>query len=669
MAEFKHIVNVIPLTSVNLGSSQIFTYIVPWKLQDQIRPGQLVSVPFGPRKILGVTSSMEMHRLSAETRGLKALEELLSPVPVCPEKNLALANFLANFYVAPLGLVVKAMLPKFGAKSKDPAMVGYEKFNPDYILTEYQKIALAQISNSYGTPKTWLLHGITGSGKTEVYMQVISRVLESGQQVMILVPEISLTAQSLERFARRFGVEKIALLHSRLKPSERLWMWEKIRTGEKQIIVGARSAVFAPVKNLGLIIIDEEHDASFKQYDQSPKYHARTVAKKLSELWSCPLLLGDATPSVETYFAAQSQGAVLNLPHRIMADVGLPKVKTVDMKREIAGGNFSIFSEALKSAMIVSLKQKKQIILFLNRRGAATFVMCRDCGEVLLCKNCSVPTVYHLTDKKLICHHCGQIYFVPEKCPACAGPRIKYFGIGTQAVEEELKKSLTAEYPGKPLPVITRMDRDTTKAAGSTETIYKDWSGGQTQILIGTQMVSKGWDVSRVGLVGIISADTTLHLPDFRSSERTFQVLTQVAGRAGRGSDPGAVILQTYNPENFAIQTAKLHDYEAFYRQEIENRREFGYPPFTKLVKLTIRHADPETAIFKANQVLQKLLKKRETPFEVLGPVPSFIPRVRGKYQFQIILKFFPSQDSDLYSLLQDLPSEIDIDVDPDTLL
>ena len=673
MSEFKRVINIIPLTPVNLGSSQIFTYLVPLRLQDQLRPGQLVVVPFRARKILGVTSAFEMHRLPHETRGLKEMIEIADTVPVLSEKSLTLANWLANYYITPLGLVIKAMLPKFVAP-KDPETPGYEKFNPDFILTEHQRLAFAHISNILDKSETVLLAGITGSGKTEVYMQAIERVLQSGRQVIILVPEISLTSQAIERFARRFGIEKIALIHSRLKSGERFWIWDKIRQGEKPIIIGPRSAIFAPVQNLGLIVIDEEHDSSFKQYDQNPKYHAGTVAQKLSQIWNCPLILGDATPSVETFYHAVAShskhpATLLSLPHRIMADVGLPKVRVVDMRKEIQAGNTSIFSETLKAGIIMALKQNKQIILFLNRRGAATFVMCRDCASVATCTDCSVSLVYHQASKKLVCHHCGKTFAIPETCLVCHGPRIKYFGIGTQTVEAELKKFLTDEFKSISLPEIVRMDRDTTLVAGRHQEIYKDWVSGKTRILIGTQMIAKGWDVSSVGLVGIITADTILHLPDFRSAEKTFQVLTQVAGRAGRGADTGTVILQTYNPENFAIAAAKFHDYEAFFNQEIENRRKYGYPPFVKLVKITARHRDQEKALLKASAAVQKLLKKREVPMEILGPVPSFIPRLRGQYRYQIILKLPANFQADLYSILQVLPSDLGIDVDPDSLL
>lgn len=673
MSNFKRVVNIIPLTGVNLGGAQIFTYLVPLAMQDKLRPGMLARVPFGVRRtIFGLVSSFEMHRLPKEVRNLKAVAELVTPTAVLTEKQIALANWLASYYIAPLGLVVKAMLPKFAKKPKEPARAGYETFNPDFILTDHQKQAASEISRVLGTPATILLHGITGSGKTEVYMQVIARVLESGKQVIMLVPEISLTAQAIERFARRFGIEHIAVWHSRLKDSERMFMWQKAAEGGGQIIIGARSAVFAPVQDLGLVIMDEEHDPSFKQYDQHPKYHALEVARKLSELWSCPLVLGDATPAVTTYYRAMvnadSHTQLLRLPHRIMADVGLPKVRVVDMRKEIAAKNFSIFSEALKAEIIIKLKQNKQVILFLNRRGAATVVLCRDCAYVARCDACAVPLVYHLFSASLVCHHCGKTYELPGSCPACGGARIKYFGIGTEGVEEELKKFLRDEFPDRELPVVARMDRDTTNWPDAHSRIYSDWTSGKTRILIGTQMISKGWDVSQVGLVGIITADTILHLPDPRSNERTFQILTQVAGRAGRGSDPGIVILQTYNPENFAIQAAKLHDYENFYSQEIENRKKFRYPPFARLVKLVFSHKAENQARLLAETGAETLRKKDAAGLEIIGPVPAFIMRLRGRYRFQVILRAAPEANIDFYSLLQGLKN-VDIDVDPDSLL
>lgn len=670
MSDFKRVINVIPLTRVNLASTQIFTYLVPLELHDQMRPGQLVKIPFGKKQILGVISSFEMHRLEKEIKGLKVLQELLDPLPVLNEQALELANFLAHHYVAPLGLVVKAMLPKFVKKPRDPQLVGYERSNPDFVLTEYQRQAVNQISSSLGRTRTFLLFGVTGSGKTEVYLRLIQRVLEEGKQVIMLVPEISLTPQAIERLARRFGIENIALLHSGLRDSERTWMWQKIRSKEKKIIVGPRSAVFSPVQDLGLIILDEEHDPSFKQFDQNPKYHARTAAKKLCELWQCPLILGDATPALETFYETVSGGGVLlPLPYRIKADVGLPQVKIVDMRRETAARNFSVLSEYLKLAILDNLHSGKQVILFLNRRGSATFVTCRECGFTLACRNCSVNLVWHSSARTLLCHHCGTRYQIPPLCPSCQGSHFGYFGIGTQLVEMELKKFLAKNIDKKSLPIVERMDRDTTAKRETGTRIYQDWASGRTHILIGTQIISKGWDVSRVGLVGIISADTTLLLPDFRSNERTFQILTQVAGRAGRGSQTGLVILQTYHPENYAVQAVKTHDYEKFFKAEIAERRKFFYPPFAQLVKLTASHINVSKAEELASRVYRDLLKKDKPSLEIFGPVPAFIFRVRGEYRFQIILKLPAGHSLDLYKLLEELPSVVDIDVDPNTLL
>lgn len=669
MSEFKRIINVIPLTRLKLSGAQIFTYLVPLKYQDQMRPGQLVKVPFGTRLVLGVTTTFEMHRLPHEIKGLKVVEELLDATPVLSDKGLALAEQISRYYIVSLGIVVKTMLPKIVKKSKEPALMGFEKSNPDFVLTEYQRLAVSQISNSLGKAQTFLLHGVTGSGKTEVYMQVIERVLDAGKQVIILVPEISLTPQAVERFARRFGIDRIALLHSKLKDTERVFTWQKVRDGSRSIVVGPRSAVFSPVRDLGLLILDEEHDQSFKQSDQNPKYHARTVAEFLGMLWKCPVVLGDATPSVETYSRVVAGSIkLLRLPHRIKADTSMPKVQIVDMKKEREAGNQSLFSEYLKLAMLDSLKAKKQIILFLNRRGTAPVVMCRDCGYFPLCSECAVPLVWHKSLSRLLCHHCGKKYPEPTVCPNCQGTRFVFWGAGTQAVEEELKKLLTGELGAKHLPLISRMDQDSLSASGKHSQIYNDWASGKTQILIGTQIISKGWDISRVGLVGIISADTALHLPDFRSNERTFQVLTQVAGRTGRGAEQGLVILQTYLPENYAIEAVKTHNFEKFYEKEISHRKEHNYPPFTKLVKLSVSNNNANLAHERIAEVFRKLVAKRENPIQILGPVPAYIFRVRNRYRYQLFLKIKPDQE-DIYSMFQNLPADVDVDVDPESLL
>ena len=672
MPAIKRAVNVIPLTRVGPSSSQLFTYLVPPKFHDEMRPGQLLKIPFGRREILGVTSGFEMHRREAEAGQLKPFLELLDREPVLTKQNLLLAQWLADRYVCSLGLAVKAMLPPLKKRPPPPATgADVEKHNPDFVLTEHQRQAVAQISAALGKATSFLLHGVTGSGKTEVYMQVMERLLGTGKQAIVLVPEISLTDPAVERYARRFGAKEIALLHSRLGPAQRAWVWQRIRAGEKKIIIGPRSAVFAPVRDLGLLVLDEEHDPSFKQYDQNPKYHAREVAKKLAELWRCPLVLGDATPSVETFYAAtRGEIGLLPLPHRIKADVGLPKVHVVDLRKEQESSRrYVIMSEYLRLAILDNLRQGRQIILFLNRRGAATFVFCRDCGYVAKCADCAVSLVWHEVGRKLLCHHCGKKYAYPEICPHCQGHRLQQFGLGTQAVEEELTNFL-ARQSREPTPItVARMDRDTTGRTRAHSRIYQDWAAGRIRILIGTQMVTKGWDISQVGLVGIISADGALHLPDFRSNERTFQLLTQVAGRAGRGKFAGLVVLQTYNPENAALEAVKTHDYAKFFQAELLEREKFHYPPYSKLVKLTVRHKEQNRAQEKAQAVAERLSAAPQPDLTLLGPAPAFLPKLRGKYQYQIVLKIPRDSPLDLAGLLRGFPREVEVDVDPENLL
>lgn len=689
MSGFKRIINVTPLTRVKLKGPQSFTYLVPLNLQGLLRPGQLIEIPFGKKTILGVTSSVEMHRLPSEIKGLKEIKSLTDAGIVFSEQNLRLAQWISKYYVVCLGLVLKSMLPKFSVRSKEPALSGYEKFNPDFVLTEQQRIAVTQIGNYLERPSVFLLKGITGSGKTEVYMQIIKRLIERGKQIIILVPEISLTVQAIERYARRFGIEKIALFHSRMKESEKLWTWQHIKNQNKQIIIGPRSAIFSPVQDLGLIVLDEEHDASFKQFDQNPKYHARDVAQKLSEIWQCPLVLGDATASMETYYKALNhEYTLLELPFRIKADVGLPRVQVVDMKREPPGKNgIVILSEYLKLALLDALKTGKQIILFLNRRGSSTVVICKDCGQNPLCADCATSLVWHTSSPPsplpgrerdigrevggfLLCHHCGRRYDLPATCQNCRGAKFIFWGVGTQMVEEYLNKFLEKNLGKTNLPKVQRMDRDSTEKDGEQQRIYEEWSKGKIKILIGTQIVSKGWDVAKVGLVGIISADTILHLPDFRANERTFQLLTQVAGRAGRGSDVGLAILQTNHPDNYAIENARTHNYEKFYEKEIGFRQEYYYPPFTKLVKLTTSHIISEKALEKMRSVFRQLDASRELAVQIFGPVPAYIFKLRKKYRYHLFLKFSKTLDEEsIFNYLKKIPDDVNIDVDPESLL
>lgn len=669
MAEFKKIINVIPLTSVDLISSQIFTYLLPDHYHDQTRIGQLVSISFGRRSVQGVIASHEAHRLSSEIKGLKEIDKILDMEPVLTDKALALASFTASYYVCALGLVVKSMLPRMAGGTRRIRKESNHILNPNFILNEHQNYAVTSIVSAIGKPQSFLLHGVTGSGKTEVYMQSIAKVLEKGMSAIVLVPEISLTPQAAERFGNRFGENQVAVLHSKLKTTERYLIWKKIRSSEKKIVIGPRSAVFAPVQALGIIIIDEDHDSSFKQFDQNPKYHAKTLAKKLSEIWSCPLVMGDATPQMETFHDAVTKKIIyLKLPFRIKADSTMPQVKVVDMRREQEKGNFGIFSDMLKNEILKNLQQKKQIILFLNRRGSAHLVICHHCGYVPSCTNCSANLVWHAQIGKLICHHCGKTYARLSSCPTCHKSEIRYLSFGTQGLGLELQTFLKAHFPSDRLPVVSRMDRDTTSKTGNLGKTYQAWVSGKIDILIGTKMIAKGWDVHNVGLVGILSADSMLYLPDFRSAERTFQILTQVSGRTGRGASTGAVILQTFNPENYAIAAVRTHDFQNFYNIEISHRRKHHYPPFSKLIKLIISGTNADQTYTKAKSV-RKLLDEKNLHAEIYGPLPAFIYKLRGKFQFYIILKFPDTEHPDLYATLHDLPSYVHIDVDPDSLL
>lgn len=477
-------------------------------------------------------------------------------------------------------------------------------------------------------PKPVLLHGVTGSGKTEIYLQTIEKVLAEGKQAIVLVPEISLTPQMVERFVGRFG-DRVAVTHSRLSLAERHDQWKKARLGEASVMIGPRSAVFAPFPNLGLIIMDEEHEHSYRS-ELTPKYHAAAVAKKRCELTGALLLLGSATPSVDTYYqAAEGKIHLLELPKRI-GESGLPSVSIVDMRLELAEGNRSIFSLALAQGLEETLAAGKQAILFLNRRGYSTFVSCRKCGYVATCDNCAVSYTYHAAEQKLRCHYCGKEQDAPKVCPACGSPYIRYFGTGTQRAEEAVKKRF-------PQARVLRMDADTTRKKDSYLEILSAFGRGDADILIGTQMIAKGHDFPGVTLVGVLAADLSLHFGDFRSAETTFQLLTQVAGRAGRGNDPGRVYIQTYSPEHYAVQYAAKQDYPSFYREETALRMQMDYPPFSHIASLLVTGAEEKSCIEASRELADILLN--DDALEVLGPAPAVISKLKGVYRWRILVK------------------------------
>ncbi|MGB3208141.1 MAG: primosomal protein N' [Crinalium sp.] len=581
-------------------------------------------------------------------------------------------------------------------------------------LTESQTQALATITNLSKFAQI-LLHGVTGSGKTEVYLQAIAPLLEQGKSALVLVPEIGLTPQLTDRFRARFG-NKVCVYHSALSDGERYDTWRQMLTGEPQVLIGTRSAVFAPLPKLGLIILDEEHDSSFKQDQPVPTYHARNVATWRAELENCPLVLGSATPSLETWVTikqesrgAGEQGsrgagnteqetpksltstdpkslpptdnlsvksvkksvAYLSLPERIQSRP-MPPVEVVDMRQELREGNRSIFSRSLKEALQQLQEREQQGILFIHRRGHSTFVSCRTCGYVIECPNCDVSLAYHHTQERapelLRCHYCNFVSAHPSNCPECSSPYLKFFGSGTQRVVQELEK----EFPQlRPL----RFDSDTTRTKGAHRTLLTRFVNREFDLLVGTQMLTKGLDIPQVTLVGIVAADGLLHFPDYRASERAFQTLIQVAGRSGRGDDPGRVILQTYTPEHPVIQAARTHDYQSFTEAELQQRATLNYPPYGRLILFKLSSLE-ETAVQETAELLANELEKNEpndstSSYEILGPAPANIMRVANRYRWQILLKLPLDSAVTLpdFNYLRELcPSSVSLTIDVDPL-
>ena len=539
-------------------------------------------------------------------------------------------------------------------------------------LTEEQQYAYEQVAytidnNEYNQ---FLLYGVTGSGKTEVYLQLIDKVVKQDKTAIVLVPEISLTPQMLDRFISRFGKETIAVLHSKLSIGERHDEWKKIKEGKAKIVIGARSAIFAPVQNLGIIIIDEEHDSSYKS-ESSPKYNAKEIAKKIAKEENIPLLLGSATPDLSTYYKAQ-QGkiTILELTKRAN-NSSLPKVEIIDLKQELANGNRSMLSFELYQSIEENLKNKLQTILFLNRRGYSTFIMCRNCGYTVKCKNCNISMTYHSYENKLKCHYCGYEEKLVKTCPECGSDKIRYFGTGTQKLEQEIHKQF-------PQAKTIRMDVDTVTKKNSHEEILNKFKNEDVDILIGTQMVVKGHHFPKVTLVGVIAADSSLNIDDYRATERTFQILTQVAGRAGRENLPGKVIIQSYNPENFSIQNAQKQDYEEFYQTEIALRKQLKYPPFCDIIIIGFNSSSEEEIKKVANiayEEVEKNLNKDE--FKVFKPMPSPIDKIQNKYRWRIIIKGNMNEEANnvLNNLLKNIydkdfkNTKISIDVNPNNMV
>jgi len=619
----------------NLPIDRTFQYKVTGRETYSPEIGKRVYIPFRGTKRVGYIVKLEDNPVCADP---KAVIDVIDEKPIFTREVISLAEWVRNNYFCSWGEALEAMIPSVLKQGKISMTTRVRELSEKIVPTEphipnkEQKMVLKDIFECMDNKRheVFLLHGITGSGKTEIYLQVMERVIASGKSGIMLVPEISLTPQTVERFMSRFG-NKVAVFHSNMLESAKFQEWKRIRDGEINVVVGPRSAVFSPFDNLGVCIVDEEHEPSYKQED-SPRYHAREVAIERARRRGIPVILGSATPALESYYKARNgDWRLVELTQRI-EEKKLPKVKLVDMRMEFdTRVGKKIISRVLEEALKKDLAKKQQALIFLNRRGFSTFVMCGKCGYVLKCSTCDSPMVFHQTKKELICHYCNRRFPPLEKCPSCKEETLLYKGAGTEKVERDLKKLL-------PLARIARMDSDTMSKRGAHACVLKDFKAHKLDIIVGTQMIAKGLDFPKVTAVGVISADSNLNLPDFRAGERTFNLITQVAGRAGRGDLGGEVIVQTYTPEHYAIQLAAKHDYKNFYLREIDARRALFFPPFTNLVKITLRSRREENVI-KIAEKLAKLLREEISEKDMLGPAPSPMVKLRGYYRWNILIK------------------------------
>ena len=680
------------------GLDQAWSYEVPNELS--VTVGQRVRVPFGKTQSLGIVSALRENEGFDKELTLKPVLEVVDPYPLLNPWMVELGLWVAQEYLCFPMQAFKAMLPRnirlkpytnlaaeevcsvVGPRPKrgragsrrqqlwnllaergpmlkrellasmpemrttlrdlikegtiavmrmDKAQIpaGTEPHPSPYVLNEEQARAVEKIWAGPAGSK-WLLEGITGSGKTEVYLQLIHKMIHDGSQALVLVPEIALTPQTVMRFQSRFG-NHVGLWHSSLTDSERAKTWQAVRKGDLAIVVGVRSAIFLPFGHLGLIVLDEEHEGTYKQ-EEHPRYHTRDVAFWLADHTGAKVILGSATPSLETaFFARQHLIGWIRLTRRIGSRT-LPPVQIVDMREELQEGNHSIFSRALQQELTQALGRHEQAILFLNRRGYASFVMCRDCGHAVQCPRCSVTLTYHQNQDQLMCHYCFFTMDPPKICGHCGSRRIRYFGAGTERVVEEVHK-LWADAR------VLRADRDTLRTRQSYYQLYQDFVEQRADVLVGTQMIAKGMDFPHVSVVGIVAADVALHLPDFRRSERTFQLLVQASGRTGRGERPGKVVVQAYEPEHFAIQSAMSHSYDGFYQQEIEFRKELGYPPYGNLWLLEVADPSEARAQNTVSRIADRIGVLADMGLQILGPAPAPLPKVRGRFRYHILLK------------------------------
>lgn len=692
------------LTSVKGIGVKTFSYLIPDEMKTLIKIGQPVLVPFGR---MGLINAFVTGFTNYLPEGIKAkkISKILDTTPIFDIDYLKFLEWTADYYFCSIQNVIECAVPmKFlnGAqkeltekliefKTFDNAskrqieileklkeagktrLIDFEKSakttratlnklealgcveitqeqvfrNPIEIfkqqklepfppLLDEQKTVYEEIEKRLGSHSSILLHGVTSSGKTEVYFKAIQKVLEQGKNVLFLAPEIALASVLTQRLARRFGTDKTAIWHSSISDGEKFDVWQKIKNNEIRILAGARSAVFAPLKNIGLIIIDEEHESAYKQTMPAPRYDARKVAQKLAELNNCPLLSGSATPDINTYYYAKNSGSLLEMKKRYN-DYPMAKVRVVDMREEHYRANHGVFSRSLVSAIEKNLRDKKQTIILMNRRGFSTYTQCLACGEVIQCPKCAIPLIFHSQTQTLKCHYCEHEEPLVTQCPKCGSDALQNCGTGVQKVELIAQKLF-------PACNIVRLDSDSLARKNEHIRILEDFRNGKIDILIGTQMLAKGLDNPNVTLVGVINADNGFNLPDFRSCERGFQLLTQVAGRAGRGDNPGEVYFQTYNPDFFGLETAKQQDYKSFYNTEIEAREDFDYPPFSQIIRVILSSKNQFRAERSAQEIAMRLndiVDKRQLtePVAVLGPNPCVIERLQEYYRFQILIK------------------------------
>ncbi|MBU0982152.1 primosomal protein N' [Patescibacteria group bacterium] len=628
------------------------TYLVPENAN--IQKGSGVIVPFGKNKKVGVVLSVHKERPEFDT---KSIINTLTPNILLSPWQFLLIDWITEHYFCSKFEVIRMMLPKHIwriPKNERKANTSKNKFiaHKGHELSKEQKEIYDSLIKE--NPQTSLIHGVTGAGKTELYKNFIQSKVSQGFQTLLMVPEISLTPQFVKYFEG--SVPEIEVIHSKISDGKKAKIWKKILEGETNLVIGSRSSLFSPFKNLGLIIMDEEHEYSYKQ-DSSPRYHARDVALKISEITGANLIFGSATPSIETMYKAKTnEYKYYSLDSRIHG-TPLPKVEIIDMREELKKGNFSIFSSLLEQKISSCLEKKEQAILFLNRRGSASATVCRDCGNALSCKNCDIKLTYHaakFSHETLICHYCGLITKMPPHCPNCKSVRIRHFGIGTQKVQSELEKLF-------PLAKIQRADKDTMTKRDSFTRLHKELNNNEIDVLIGTQMIGKGFDLPKVTLVGVIMADIGIHIPDFRASERSFQLLTQVAGRSGRRKDQGEVIIQTYSPEHPSLIFSQTHNYNAFYEQEIDARKRDSLPPFGKFVKLIYVDPDRNKCEEEAKILISNLAADND---HKIYSAPALTPKLYNKYHWHVLIHG-PNPSSLIKNIDQALIENWRIDVDP----